>query len=458
MSRLVQHAHSYAKDDQNDPKPQHDPVFETHKDQENFIRLLQQAIHEPDRNKKVQVPRHASDPTLWQALKKLIITSRYPPLEEPGSQVAESFQNWWMTAPVGEMSLESLPGCDTRTLVGYANSLAAEKSRGLLVHNCPPTTPGQSRPSAIEENPRNPAPKLGERIRFPAPARSFPPVPQRMPSKNPPIFFSTASQHLYGYLAPESITPCYDLSKEIIFPSFNDVYYYRTALHFNDYGFRPTVYNLQGERFRGSQAEKRPWYKQATSEPHLSVIRNTAFMKFWCSTSAYREGDVLNRLLSTGDSDLIYAIEDNDVLGIGRSVEDAIRDYRFSPSTYHWGLNILGKALMAAKEKANFWLYLRVPIGSWIGPDDEDVRYSIRKSCTIWGPEGRVTIQCPSNCHFHDYQGRERVRKLVRKIRDAEYSPNRTFFQVVLQIKEDMFGPSMERIGPTTAVGWQLHQ
>ncbi|KAH9213755.1 hypothetical protein DL95DRAFT_409926 [Leptodontidium sp. 2 PMI_412] len=335
MSRPVQNAHSYAKDDYDEPKSYHEPVRESYKDHDNFAQLLQQAIHEPDHSKNIRVPGPACHPNLQGARRKLVITHRYPPLEEHGSHFAESLQHWRNTAPVVEMPLEALPGYDTRTLVGYASSLVAEKSRSLKVHNGPPVTPSQFRPSVVEEHSRFPAPAIGGYPRFPVPAfRSLSSEHQKIPSTSPPIFFSTASQHPFGYLAPESMTPFHNLSKEHMFSSFNDHYSYRMALYFNDRGFKPTVYSRQGEGFSGSQAEERPWYKQATRQPQFSIVENSAFMKFWCSTSASPEGNILKKLLSTGDSDLIYAIKDNDLLGIGRSMEEAKRDWS-SGSTQH---------------------------------------------------------------------------------------------------------------------------
>jgi ribA/ribD-fused uncharacterized protein len=65
------------------------------------------------------------------------------------------------------------------------------------------------------------------------------------------------------------------------------------------------------------------------------------FAKFWTPDPSLPSGeDLLRKLLSTGDRELVYAVEEDSVWGIGFRPSDAEKN-RGS-----WGENLLGKAIM----------------------------------------------------------------------------------------------------------------
>jgi ribA/ribD-fused uncharacterized protein len=136
----------------------------------------------------------------------------------------------------------------------------------------------------------------------------------------------------------------------------------------------------------GSQVaafDKKKWDKHQVNQ-----MEQVLFAKFWSPLILSPQGeDLLGKLLDTGDRELVYAVEDDRVWGIGYRPGDAAKNRG------NWGQNLLGEALMGARSTAINHKRLRVCRGDSIPTDEEALyRKAVYMGKMKWDRDGNLEV------------------------------------------------------------------
>lgn len=111
------------------------------------------------------------------------------------------------------------------------------------------------------------------------------------------------------------------------------------------------------------------------------------FAKFWCPLVLSPEGEDLHgKLLNTGERELVYAVEDDRVWGIGYRPGDAEKNRG------KWGQNLLGKALMGARATVVGHIQLGACRGTMIGREERLYRTAVMQGKMKWDKEGNLKV------------------------------------------------------------------
>jgi ribA/ribD-fused uncharacterized protein len=146
-------------------------------------------------------------------------------------------------------------------------------------------------------------------------------------------------------------------------------------------GGDPAQCRLYGRQVAGF--DQRKW-----DEQKQNMMEGGLFAKFWCPLIFSREGeDLLGKLLNTGERELVYAVEDDRVWGIGYRPGDAEKNRG------KWGENLLGKALMGARAHIVENIRLGVCRGHMIGSREErSYRAAVMLGKMKWDKDSNLEV------------------------------------------------------------------
>ncbi|KAG0649861.1 Riboflavin biosynthesis intermediates N-glycosidase [Hyphodiscus hymeniophilus] len=162
--------------------------------------------------------------------------------------------------------------------------------------------------------------------------------------KNGPIFFWREHGHEYGFLSQWYLSPFHAEDKSIVFQTAEQYMMYQKAVLFSDPETGAEILNTESPREQkalGRQVQN--FDNEVWLENRERIVEDGSFYKF---VNAVMEGEDLKQiLLGTGDRELVEASPMDKIWGIGFEEKNAERQRA------RWGLNLLGKALMRARER-----------------------------------------------------------------------------------------------------------
>lgn len=176
------------------------------------------------------------------------------------------------------------------------------------------------------------------------------------------------------------------------------------------------------------------------------MIETGVFCRFWSpDPSRQNAGDMLRRLFNTGERELVYAVEEDIVWGIGFRPGDAEKNRE------SWGENLLGKSIMKARRMCREYVVLRVCPGYVLYGEHEHEETVFRKALSVgklkWGKEGKLEV-VKEKCSKGDELDTLRVLARIAA-RHKKNSPMATIMWRLKQSKKfyDEMGNMLESFG-----------
>ncbi|CZR70274.1 uncharacterized protein PAC_20175 [Phialocephala subalpina] len=212
-----------------------------------------------------------------------------------------------------------------------------------------------------------------------------------------PIYFSYATHPEFGYLSNDFKTLFCLMNPEdgcqvldVNFGSSEQFYQWVKAQFLGDKETEDKIFEAKndpqlchklGQEISGFNREK--WHAQREN-----IMESSIFSKFWSPHPvAIHQEDLLGKLFNTGDRELIYAVEDDKVWGIGYRPGDAEKN-RDS-----WGQNLLGKAIMEARRTARAFYGLKVTLGHMIvGKEEKAFRVALKEGKIAWDSDEKLVV------------------------------------------------------------------
>ncbi|KAL8692512.1 MAG: hypothetical protein Q9218_002487 [Villophora microphyllina] len=165
-----------------------------------------------------------------------------------------------------------------------------------------------------------------------------------------PIYFFREYEHPYGFLSQwfeTSFTaPSPDgASKPMTFGNTEQYMMYHKAMLFKDPNTAQQIMAAPTPRKQKALGRKVRNFDGRTWDAHREQIVEDGNWNKFCNS---KDGTELrDKLVETGDRELVEASPFDEIWGIGFDANDA------SANRSEWGLNLLGKALMRVRDRIN---------------------------------------------------------------------------------------------------------
>jgi len=161
--------------------------------------------------------------------------------------------------------------------------------------------------------------------------------------KTGPIFFWREHSHEYGFLSQWYSSPFHGEDKTIVYQTAEQYMMYQKAVLFSDpetgakilHTASPKEQKALGRQVQGFDDDV--WLKNRER-----IVEDGSFYKF---VNLVEGEDLKGMLLKTGDRELVEASPMDRIWGVGFGERNA------EGQRARWGLNLLGKALMRARER-----------------------------------------------------------------------------------------------------------
>jgi ribA/ribD-fused uncharacterized protein len=127
---------------------------------------------------------------------------------------------------------------------------------------------------------------------------------------------------------------------------------YHKALTFADTRIATQVLHCSSARECKTLGQRVKGFDDKVWDRHKSrVVEEGSYYKFTRSVDPKERGSLRAKLLATGDRELVEASHFDRVWGVGFSPKQLRAGKKERPPREQWGQNLLGKALMIARER-----------------------------------------------------------------------------------------------------------
>ncbi|KAH8808161.1 hypothetical protein F5884DRAFT_857704 [Xylogone sp. PMI_703] len=159
-----------------------------------------------------------------------------------------------------------------------------------------------------------------------------------------PIYFWKPHGSEYGFLSQWHESPFQDADKAITYSSAEQYMMYQKAVLFEDHEIGAKILETTSPREQKSLGRKvRNFDDDVWKKNRSRIVTGGSYCKFVYSL-AEDEG-LKQKLLATGKRELVEASPMDRIWGVGFGEKNA------GSQRHRWGLNLLGKALMEARER-----------------------------------------------------------------------------------------------------------